>query len=114
MAVALFMPSRPEVSRLLSEDERTLRLTRLDPKQSIEAFQGVDREGPGRSLTDRKTYVVSISYSHQSSVPWAWRSRSQLRCTGMNMSLAPVGGSWLSIVERLGGTQGYKNTQPQL
>lgn len=57
------MPSRPETSRLLNEDERTLCLTRLNRQSSDEAFQGIDWQGVKRCLTDWKTYVISVSYS---------------------------------------------------
>jgi hypothetical protein len=61
IAVALFMPSRPEKSRLLNEEERTLVLTRLNRDISTED-QGIDWNGVIRCLVDPKTYVVSIAW----------------------------------------------------
>jgi MFS family permease len=61
IAVALFMPSRPEKSRLLNEEERTLVLTRLNRDISSEG-QGIDWNGVIRCLVDPKTYVVSIAW----------------------------------------------------
>jgi len=60
ICVALFMPSRPERSRLLSEDERTLCLTRLNAENSVDSRPGIDWRGVRRCLTDWKTYVISI------------------------------------------------------
>lgn len=59
--VYFFMPARPEISRYLTEDERTLCLTRLNRQSSSEAFSGIDWSGVRRCLTDWKTYVVSIA-----------------------------------------------------
>lgn len=82
----LFMPNRPETSKFLTEDERTLALTRLNRSSFVDSQNGVEWAGVKRCLTDWKTYVVSISYSCQS-------SRSPLRhtsltATGMNLTLA--------------------------
>ena len=89
IAVALFMPSRPDKSRLLSEDERTLCLTRLNAENSVDNRGGIDWRGVKRTFTDWKTYVVSISYS----------------C--MNMGLGSVGGFLPTIIKGLG----YTNAQ---
>jgi hypothetical protein len=64
----LFMPSRPETSRLLTEDERTLALTRLNRRAGTEDKMGIDVKGVLRCLTDWKTYVVSIAYVDSSQV----------------------------------------------
>ena len=63
ICVALFMPNRPETSRYLNEDERTLCLTRLNAQNLQETNHGIDWRGVIRCLTDWKTYVVSIMYS---------------------------------------------------
>jgi MFS family permease len=60
ICVALFMPSRPERSRLLSEDERTLCLTRLNAENSVDNRPGIDWRGVRRCFTDWKTYVISV------------------------------------------------------
>lgn len=62
ICVALFMPSRPETSRYLTEDERTVCLTRLNAQNLQEARVGIDWRGVVRCLTDWKTYVISIMY----------------------------------------------------
>lgn len=80
IAVALFMPSRPETSRFLNEDERTLCLTRLNAQNSPDAKLGIQKAGVIRCLTDWKTYVVSIMYS----------------C--MNLTLGSVGGFLPTII----------------
>lgn len=74
ICVFLFMPSRPEISRYLSEDERTLCLTRLNRENLQDGSMGIDWRGVRRCLTDWKTYVVSVMYS----------------C--MNLTLGSVGG----------------------
>ena len=66
ICVALFMPSRPETSRLLSEDERTLCLTRLNAENSVDGRSGIDWNGVRRCMTDWKTYAVSIAYTCES------------------------------------------------
>ena len=64
ICVALFMPSRPDKTRYLNENERTLCITRLNAESSFEdADTGIDWAGVRRSLTDWKTYVVSVMYS---------------------------------------------------
>jgi MFS family permease len=92
ICVALFMPSRPETSRLLSEDERTLCLTRLNQDSSVDSRPGIDWKGVKRCFTDWKTYVVSVSYS----------------CN--NLGLASVGGFLPTIIKGLG----YTNAEAQL
>lgn len=62
ICVFLFMPSRPESTRLLNEDERTLCLTRLNAQNLQESTVGIDWRGVRRCLTDWKTYYVSIMY----------------------------------------------------
>ena len=61
VSVALFMPNRPEKSRYLNENERTLALTRLNRDVHLEASMGIDWNGVKRCFMDWKTYVVSIA-----------------------------------------------------
>ena len=89
ICVALFMPSRPDKSRLLTEDERTLCLTRLNAENSVDNRPGIDWRGVRRTFTDWKTYVVSIGYS----------------C--LNLGLGSVGGFLPTIIKGLG----YTNAQ---
>jgi MFS family permease len=84
ICVALFMPSRPETSRLLDQDQRTLCLTRLNEDNTQEQSLGIDWKGVKRCLTDWKTYVISIGYS----------------C--MNLGLGSVGGFLPTIIKGLG------------
>lgn len=60
ICVALFMPTRPEVSKYLNEDERTLCLTRLNAQNKQEAGMGIDWRGVKRAVTDWKIYVISL------------------------------------------------------
>lgn len=60
ICVALFMPNRPETSKYLTEDQRTVCLTRLNAQNLQESRVGIDWRGVRRALTDWKTYVVSI------------------------------------------------------
>ena len=66
ICVALFMPSRPESSRLLNEDERTLCLTRLNEENTMETGTGIDWRGVRRTFTDPKAYVISMGWVHNS------------------------------------------------
>lgn len=74
------MPSRPQTSRFLTENERTLCLTRLNAQGSQDSALGIQRAGVVRALTDWKTYVISIMYS----------------C--MNLTLGSVGGFLPTII----------------
>lgn len=56
----LFMPGRPETSRLLNEDERTLCLTRLNRNVGVDSQLGIDWAGVKRCCTDWKTYVIAV------------------------------------------------------
>jgi hypothetical protein len=61
--VFFFLPSRPQTSRYITEDERTLALTRLNRKNLGEGHTGIDYRAVMRALLDWKTYVVSVIYS---------------------------------------------------
>lgn len=56
----LFMPSRPETSKLLNEEERTLCLTRLNRTAGVDSRLGISWAGVRRCLTDWKTYVIAV------------------------------------------------------
>lgn len=61
ICTALFMPSRPEISRYLNEEERTFCLTRLNRDISAESQIKIDWAAVRRCLTDWKTYTVSLA-----------------------------------------------------
>ncbi|KAJ7342937.1 major facilitator superfamily domain-containing protein [Mycena albidolilacea] len=92
------LPSRPQTSSYLSEDERTLALTRLNTRHVGkglglgEGHTGVDWKAVKRALLDWKTYVVSVIYS----------------C--MNLCLGSVTGFLPTIVKGLG----YSDANAQL
>ncbi|WWC86436.1 uncharacterized protein L201_001313 [Kwoniella dendrophila CBS 6074] len=88
----LFMPTRPETSRYLNEEERTLCLTRLNAESNVEHSTGIEWGGVRRCLTDWKTYVISLAYS----------------C--MNLNLGSVGGFLPTIIKGFG----YSNAKAQL
>ncbi|KAF8172951.1 major facilitator superfamily domain-containing protein [Mycena galopus ATCC 62051] len=92
VVVFLFLPSRPQTSSYLTEDERTLALTRLNRKNLGEGHTGVDWRAVRRALLDWKTYVVSVIYS----------------C--MNLGLGSVSGFLPTIIKGLG----YSNADAQL
>ncbi|KAJ7917718.1 major facilitator superfamily domain-containing protein [Mycena leptocephala] len=92
VVVFLCLPSRPQTSRYLNEEERTLALTRLNRKNLGEGHTGVDWRAVHRGLTDWKTYVVAVAYS----------------C--MNLGLGSVGGFLPTIIKGLG----YSNADAQL
>lgn len=60
----LFMPGRPETSRLLNEEERTLCLTRLNRGIGADSDLGISWAGVKRCCTDWKTYVIAVMYSY--------------------------------------------------
>ncbi|TYJ54827.1 hypothetical protein B9479_004498 [Cryptococcus floricola] len=86
ICVFLFMPSKPEKSRYLNEDERTICLTRLNEEHNVESEQGINWGGVKRCLTDWKTYAISVAYS----------------C--MNLTLGSVSGFLPTIVKGFGYT----------
>ncbi|WVQ82750.1 hypothetical protein IAT38_004882 [Cryptococcus sp. DSM 104549] len=92
ICVFLFMPSRPETSKYLNEEQRTVALTRLNEENNVEMELGIQWSGVKRCLTDWKTYVISISYS----------------C--MNLTLGSVGGFLPTIIKGFG----YTNARAQL
>ncbi|KAJ6568478.1 major facilitator superfamily domain-containing protein [Mycena capillaripes] len=92
VVVFFFLPSRPQTSRYLTEDQRTLALTRLNRKNLGEGHTGVDWKAVKRALMDWKTYVVALMYS----------------C--MNLGLGSVTGFLPTIVKGLG----YSNADAQL
>lgn len=92
VVVFFFLPSRPQTSRYLTEDQRTLALTRLNRKNLGEGNTGVDWRAVKRALMDWKTYVVAVMYS----------------C--MNLGLGSVTGFLPTIVKGLG----YSNADAQL
>jgi hypothetical protein len=62
-AIFFFLPSRPDKSRFLSEDERTVIHTRLNADSLAEGHNGIDWSGVRRALTDPKNYVIAVMYS---------------------------------------------------
>ncbi|KAK8866095.1 hypothetical protein IAR55_001246 [Kwoniella newhampshirensis] len=92
ICVFLFLPSRPETSRYLNEDERTLCLTRLNSENNVETELGIEWGGVKRCLTDWKTYAVSVAYS----------------C--FNLGLGSVSGFLPTIIKGFG----YSNAKAQL
>ncbi|GAA5856467.1 hypothetical protein JCM8547_008756 [Rhodosporidiobolus lusitaniae] len=93
IVVFLFLPSRPNKSRYLNEDERTIACTRLNADSlGTESGMGIDWRAVRYTLTDWKTYVISIAYS------------------AMNLTLGSVSGFLPQIVKDLG----YSNADAQL
>ncbi|KAJ7467457.1 major facilitator superfamily domain-containing protein [Mycena latifolia] len=86
------LPSRPQTSKYLTPDQRTLALTRLNSRNLGEGHTGVDWRAVRRALWDWKTYVVAVIYS----------------C--MNLGLGSVGGFLPTIIKGLG----YSNADAQL
>jgi hypothetical protein len=62
ISIFFFLPSRPDKSRFLSEDERTVIITRLNSDSLAEGHTGIDWSGVRRALTDWKNYVISLTY----------------------------------------------------
>ncbi|WWD17699.1 hypothetical protein CI109_102140 [Kwoniella shandongensis] len=92
ICVFFFLPSKPEKSRYLTEEERTICLTRLNSENNVEMEAGIEWGGVKRSLTDWKTYVVSVAYS----------------C--FNLGLGSVSGFLPTIIKGFG----YSNAEAQL
>lgn len=86
LAIVVFfcLPSRPDTSKYLNENERTLAHTRLNADSLAEGHNGIDWRAVKRAFMDPKTYIVSIMYS----------------C--MNLGLGSVGGFLPTIIKGLG------------
>jgi MFS family permease len=91
ICTALFMPGRPETSKYLNENERTLCLTRLNRDVTSDGRLGIQWAGVRRCLTDWKVYVISIAYS----------------C--MNLGLGSVGGFLPTIIK--GECRGFEKRE---
>lgn len=63
ICVFLFLPSRPDKSKYLNEDERTLALTRLNEDSSREGHNGIDWKAVRRAFASPTTYTVAVMYS---------------------------------------------------
>lgn len=93
VCILFFLPSRPQFSRYLNEQERELASVRLKvDNKGEEKPLGVHWAGVFFALTNWRTYVVAILYS----------------C--MNLTLGSVSGFLPTIVKNLG----YTNAQAQL
>ncbi len=87
ICVFLFLPSRPDTSRYLNEDERTLALTRLNEDSSKESHAGIDWNAVKRAFRSLTTYTVAVLYS----------------C--VNLGLSSVSGFLPTIIKGLGYTE---------
>ncbi|GAA5895002.1 uncharacterized protein JCM6883_002287 [Sporobolomyces salmoneus] len=90
--VFFFLPSRPDTSRFLSEEERTIACTRLNSENSLETNTGIVWKDVRYTLINWRTWVVAISYS------------------AMNLGLGSVSGFLPTIIKGLG----YTNAEAQL
>ncbi|TNY24166.1 major facilitator superfamily domain-containing protein [Rhodotorula diobovata] len=92
VVVYFFLPSRPERSKYLTEDQRTIACTRLNADQQGGEGLGIDWKAVRYTLTNWRTYVVAVAYS------------------AMNFGLGSVSGFLPTIVKGLG----YSNADAQL
>ena len=60
ICIFLFLPSRPERSRYLTEDQRTLACTRLNADSLGEVGTGIDWKAVRRAFMDWKTYGKAV------------------------------------------------------
>ncbi|OXG87344.1 hypothetical protein C346_03237 [Cryptococcus neoformans D17-1] len=91
ICVFLFMPTRPETSNYLTEEQRTICLTRLNGENNVEEV-GVDWRAVKRAVTDWKVYVMAVEYA----------------C--INLTLGSVSGFLPTIIKGFG----YSNARAQL
>ncbi|GAA5870519.1 hypothetical protein JCM16303_001509 [Sporobolomyces ruberrimus] len=90
--VFFFLPSRPEISKFLTEEERTVACTRLNSEHSTELEKGIIWADVRYAMLNWRTYVVAVSYS----------------C--MNLGLGSVSGFLPTIIKGLG----YTNATAQI
>lgn len=92
IAIFFFLPSRPDKSHFLNEEQRAFWHTRLNGDGLAERHNGIDWSGVKRALTDPKAWIVSVMYS------------------AMNLTLGSVSGFLPTIIKGLG----YTNADAQL
>ncbi|BGP45152.1 hypothetical protein JCM10450v2_000969 [Rhodotorula kratochvilovae] len=94
LAVVVFfcLPSRPERTKYLNDDERTIACTRLNADQQGGETTGIDWKAVKYTVLNWRTYVVSVAYS------------------AMNLGLGSVSGFLPTIIKGLG----YSNADAQL
>ncbi|CAD6582353.1 MAG: hypothetical protein TREMPRED_003261 [Tremellales sp. Tagirdzhanova-0007] len=68
-AVILFLPSRPERSKYLTESERELEFLRLRSQNLEEVGSGIDWSGVKRAFTDWKSYAITNANAQLYTVP---------------------------------------------
>lgn len=61
--VFFFLPSRPESSRFLNEQQRTTLLTLHNQGANVEHSRGIYWAGVKRAALNPITYIISIAYS---------------------------------------------------
>lgn len=90
--VFFFLPSRPDTSRFLSAEERTIACTRLNSEHSLENNTGINWKDVRYTLLNWRTWVIAVAYS------------------AMNLGLGSVSGFLPTIIKGLG----YTNADAQL
>jgi hypothetical protein len=79
ICVFLFLPNRPQTSKYLTENERTLCHTRLNADNNDEGHTGIDWNGVKRAFVDWKTYVVAVMCEYEWGVGSITRGGRRLR-----------------------------------
>lgn len=93
LLIFLFLPKRPETTKYLTEEERSLAIARLATSHSSgEHTKKFQWSGFRRAITDYKIYMCSVIY------------------LGINLTLASVSGFLPTIITSLG----YSNANAQL
>lgn len=54
------MPSHPTKSKYISEDERTVQLTRLNRDGTLDTHSGIDWQAVRAAAQDPKTYIMAV------------------------------------------------------
>lgn len=120
LAIVLFfgLPSRPQTSTYLTEDERALELKRLDLDSLGEAGTRIDLRAVGKALTDWKCYFIAgASFACSSLLMLGFESLTSFPRPSlpvvyacMNLTLGSVTSYLPAIVKGLG----YTNARAQL
>jgi MFS family permease len=63
IVVFFFLPSRPETTRYLNEDERTLECTRLNAEALGDHNAGLDWAAVRRGFMSKRTWIAAVMYS---------------------------------------------------
>ena len=105
-AVILFLPSRPERSKYLTESERELEFLRLRSQNLEEVGSGIDWSGVKRAFTDWKSYAITVRVFSSSTNRTEISSGAKFIYSCLQLTLSSLSGFFPTIIKSLGYSVG--------